>query len=140
MKFKPKPFILRILTPENFWVTFHPYIYHPMYVGRDFLDSPDLFNKPIIQHEKTHYIQQETTGRFLWLFKYFCSRKFRMGQEIAALIQELKFRSFERRSYYIMRFAASLASLDYFWCASFSKALTEIKYQAMLSGVEYPDI
>ena len=122
MSLLPKPWWLRAVSKGTVWITIHPNIY---YSKND--DPFDPAMAPILEHEKKHLEQQAGSGKWAWLIKYCVSRKFRLRQEVEALVAELPHRPQEHHEWRIEGFAGQLSSIMYFWCATYKAAETAIR-------------
>lgn len=109
---RTKPWWLTIFTPASAWVTIYPNIYHPQ--GLIPSEWPD-----IIAHESIHLSQQEKTGRFKWLFKYFTNKSFRLDQECEGIVAELfNLPPHFDKDWRMKSYAELLSGRYYFWAAS----------------------
>ena len=123
---KHKPWWLTLVTPASAWVTIHPNIYYPE--GTVVTDWPD-----IIAHENVHLSQQEKMGRFLWLFRYFTNRSFRLDQECEAIVAELfNMPPHMDKDWRMKSYAELLSTRYYFWAApSRNDALIAIRRKTL---------
>jgi hypothetical protein len=126
--FTRKPWLLERLAPRM-WVTFAPKIYCPVPNPQDF--------PAIIAHEKKHIEQQIAMGKWRWLFKYICSKQFRLTEEVEAIVAELAATDFTKRGMVAERYAYQLSGHEYrYAAASYETALTLICFGAAHNGVE----
>ena len=122
-KLRPKPFWLRWLTPKNTWVAIFTRIYHPK--GIDTGQYPALFG-----HEMMHLSQQREKGLIKWLFKYLTSKRFRLQQEVEAIVAELSFLPFNARMSVAKGYAKMLAGREYWKAAPSAAEAFELIYWA----------
>lgn len=72
------------LVPRGFAaVTFWPFIF----VKADALNSPK--NVGLLAHEGTHYIRQRKVTPFVWWFRYFVNKDFRVFEEVLAIKKQI---------------------------------------------------
>jgi len=127
---RPKPWWLKAVTQEWQWVAIDPKIYYPHYL--DPLKYP-----AIIEHEKVHLYQQRSKGKFIWLFRYITSKKFRLDQEMEPIAIELLNMPLETRKQVAIRYARNLSGQPYSRAAkSFDLALESILSKAKEMGIE----
>lgn len=111
MNLKPKPFWLRWFTNTGTWVTLAPTIYHPAHMLPQ--QHPEL-----VAHEVVHIWQQESAGKWRWLWSWFTNRSFRLAVEAEGIAAEVWASPPALRQGLMEAYAADLAGSMYFHAAS----------------------
>lgn len=106
----PKPWWLRLVTSPGTWVTLSPIIYHPASM------PPRLF-PGLVAHETVHIWQQESTGKWRFLWRWFTSKRFRLAVEAEGIAAEILAAHPFDRAPLVTAYADLLAGRMYFWAA-----------------------
>lgn len=110
MALQPKPFWLRWVTAPGTWVTLAPTIYHPAHMLPQ--DFPAL-----VAHETVHLQHQESLGKWLWLWRWFTNRSFRLFVEVDGIAAEVLATPPALREQLVKAYARDLAGSMYFHAA-----------------------
>jgi K+/H+ antiporter YhaU regulatory subunit KhtT len=95
--------------------------------------SPSVMNISVLVHEQTHYERMQKQGMLRFGIKYLFSSKARFEEELAAIVEQMKYLKSKGEQYDIERTAKALASVYYLWCTSYQSAVQRLT-------VEWDDI
>lgn len=104
--------------------TIYPYIYFPKDIFIDLQsENPKDLNLSIFIHEKVHIDRQEELGILKWNILYLFSKKFRLNEEVIAILEQMKYMKSKNLSYNFNKKAKQFASSTYLWMISYEKGL-----------------
>ncbi|MFA7285902.1 MAG: hypothetical protein WC011_03590 [Candidatus Paceibacterota bacterium] len=104
--------------------TIYPYIYFPKDIFIDLQsESPKDLNFSILIHEKVHIDRQEKLGILKWNIFYLFSKKFRLNEEIVAILEQMKYMKSKNLSYDFAKKARQFSSSTYLWMIPYERGL-----------------
>lgn len=104
--------------------TIYPYIYFPKDIFIDLKSkSPKDLNFSIFIHEKVHIDRQQKFGILRWNMFYLFSKKFRLNEEMVAILEQMKYMKLKNLSYDFDKKAKQFASSTYLWMITYEKGL-----------------
>lgn len=114
VQFCSKPLWMKILSSKSIQIAFYPYVYLPDY---QYHHQAIVYNTPILHHKIQHIKQQLKFNKWIWLFKYFTNKKFRLTMEAEAIAVEILYTENIKRNAMLKIYAKKLCNYEYFWCA-----------------------
>lgn len=107
----------------------YPYIYVSRPIYRNISGtSPDAYAIALLLHEQEHIKRMQKYSVLKWYVQYFCSRAFRLNEELAATEIQLQHIRHEGLTFDLQRRARQLSGSMYLWAGSYKNTLARLQH------------
>jgi hypothetical protein len=128
---KKKGFVWKFLypiSPKQMSSAIYPNVYLAPHIWDGLhKNPPDHLSVAVLLHEQEHIKRQKKMGWIKWGLRYTFDEKFRLEEELAAVVPMMKYMKENNQTMDLPKMARNLSGYIYLWCVSYDEALRRLR-------------